>query len=331
MECPGVSSDARHETLVPCPRATPTCLTTSGVLDSIGNTPLMLMRRASADTGCAIYAKAEYLNPGGSIKDRIARFIIEEAEKRGELRKGSTILEVTSGNTGIGFSMMGAIKGYRVVIMMPKTVSEERRHMIQSFGAELHLLEELNRIQSAVKRTIEIAREDASIFLPSQFANPDNPRCHELTTGPEIIQQTGGKFDAFVMGVGTGGTLMGVGRAIRHAKVAARVVAVEPDESAVLSGDRPGHHGIQGLADGFIPEIVRQNEIDEVIRIRTEDAKAESLRLGREEGLLVGISAGANVLAATRLARRMGPGHTIVTVLPDRGERYLSLKTATPL
>jgi cysteine synthase A len=319
-------SAASAANVVACPRATPTCLVTSGVFDSIGDTPLMLLKRASAETGCTIYGKAEFLNPGGSIKDRIAKFIVDEAEKRGELRPGSTILEVTSGNTGIALSMIGAIKGYRVVIMMPKTVSAERRQMIRSFGAELHLLEELNRIHEAVKRTIEIARGDASVFLPSQFANPDNPRCHETTTGPEILRQTAGKFDAFVMGIGTGGTLMGVGRAIRKAGVAARVVAVEPDESAVLSGGPPGRHGIQGLADGFVPEIVRREEIDDVVRIRTEDAKAEALKLGREEGLLVGISAGANVLAAREVARRLGPGRTIVTVLCDRGERYLSLK-----
>jgi len=312
--------------MVECPREIPVCLTPSNVLDSIGNTPLMLMKRASEETECRIYAKAEYLNPGGSIKDRIAKAIIEGAERRGELKPGSTILEVTSGNTGIAMSMVGAIKGYRVVIMMPRTVSEERRHMIQSLGAELHLLEELLHIQAAVARTIELAKENRDIFLPSQFTNPDNALCHETTTGPEILHQTGGKLDAFVMGVGTGGTLMGVGRAIRKAGVKAKIVAVEPDESAVMSGDKPGRHGIQGLADGFIPDLIRLEEIDQIIRIKTEEARAMAKRLSREEGLLVGISAGANVLAATRLARQLGPGHTIVTMLPDRGERYLSLE-----
>ncbi len=321
-----IGSARTDERLIACPRPVPTCLATSGILDSIGCTPMVVLRGASEASGARVLAKAEYLNPGGSIKDRIARFIVQEAERRGELRPGSTILEVTSGNTGIAFAMVGAMKGYRVVLMMPKTVSEERRHMIQSFGAELHLLEELLRIQGAVRRSVEIAREDDSIFLPSQFANPDNPRCHELTTGPEILQQTGGRLDAFVMGIGTGGTLMGVGRALRAAGSAARVVAVEPDESAVLSGGAPGHHGIQGLADGFIPDVVRVDEIDEVVRVKTEDAKAMSQRLSREEGLLVGISAGANVIAATEIARRLGPASTVVTVLPDRGERYLSMK-----
>ncbi len=312
--------------VIACPKKNPVCLTESSTADSIGNTALIRLKRASEETGCTVYAKAEYLNPGGSIKDRIARFIILEAEKRGELKPGSSILEVTSGNTGIALAMIGAMRGYRVVIMMPKTVSEERRAMIESFGAELHLLEGLRRIQGAVQRSVEMAKKDPSIFLPSQFSNPDNLLCHELTTGPEIIQQTDGRFDAFVMGVGTGGTVMGVGRAIRKAKLKARVIAVEPDESAVMSGGKPGPHGIQGLADGFIPELVNLDEFDEVVRIKTKDAEAESRQLSREEGLLVGISSGANVLAAKKVAKKLGRGHTIVTVLPDRGERYLSLR-----
>ena len=313
--------------LVSCPRALPICLEPSEILDGVGNTPMVRLKRASAETGCTILAKAEFLNPGGSLKDRIAKFIIEEAERRGELKPGSTILEVTSGNTGIALAMLGAAKGYRVVVMMPRTVSEERRNMIRSFGAELHLLEELHRMQAAVGRAVELARENPAIFLPSQFSNGDNPRCHEETTGPEIIEQSRGRFDAFVMGIGTGGTLMGVGRAIRKRGIAARVVAVEPDESAVLSGDRPGCHGIQGLADGFIPEIVDPREIDEIVQIKTDDARTMSQRLAREEGLFVGISAGANTLAAMKTARRLGPGHTVVTVLPDRGERYLSIRS----
>jgi cysteine synthase A len=197
--------------------------------------------------------------------------------------------------------------------------------MIEFFGAELHLLEELHLIQAAVARSIELAKENPNIFLPSQFSNEDNPRCHEMTTGPEIIGQTEGKFAAFVMGVGTGGTLMGVGRAIRKEGIKARVVAVEPDESAVMSGDRPGPHGIQGLADGFIPDIIKLDEIDQIVRIKTEDARKMSQLLAEEEGLLVGISSGANVIAAQEIASEIGPGHTIVTALPDRGERYLSM------
>ncbi len=310
---------------VDCPRAVPTCLKPSAILDSIGDTPLVPLRAASEETGCRILAKAEYMNPGGSIKDRVARGMIERAELRGTLRPGMTIMEVTSGNTGIALAMVGAAKGYRVVVTMPKTVSEERRHMIRAFGAELRLLEELHRIQGAVAETKEMAKNDSSLFLPSQFENPDNPWTHQATTGREIIAQTGGSFDAFVMGVGTGGTLMGVSRAIRKARLAALVVAVEPDESPVLSGGRPGRHGIQGLADGFIPPIVNLAEMNEVVRVKTDDARAMAARLAREEGLLVGISSGANVVAATEVAKRLGPGRTVVTMLCDRGERYLSL------
>ncbi|MFQ6004013.1 MAG: PLP-dependent cysteine synthase family protein [Woeseia sp.] len=311
--------------LVECPRERPTCLTTSDVLDSIGCTLIIFLSGASRATGCRIYAKAEYMNPGGSIKDRIARAIILEAERRGELTPESTILEVTSGNTGIALSMVAAARGYRVSIVMPRSVSEERRRMIRALGAELHLIRELNDIRDAVKRTVEIAVREKHIFLPSQFSNPDNARCHETTTGPEIIRQLDGEVDAFVMGVGTGGTLMGVGRAMRKAGIGARIVAVEPDESAVMSGDRPGQHGIQGLADGFVPDLVDLEEIDTIVRVRTADAIDMSRRLSAEEGLLVGISAGANVLAAGRVACELGPGHTIATVLPDRGERYLSV------
>ena len=316
---------AIKENLVNCPRQTPTCLVTSDVLDSIGHTPLIRLRKASAETSCNIYAKAEFMNPGGSIKDRIARHIVLEAERRGELRPGSTIMEVTSGNTGIGFSMVGAMRGYKVVIVMPKTVSRERRSMIESFGAELRLLDEINDIQSAVRDTEELARGRDDIFLPRQFANLDNIEAHRTTTGPEILRQVRRPIDAFVMGVGTGGTVMGVGRALREHGSKARIVAVEPDESAVMSGDERGRHGIQGLADGFIPDIVNLEEIDQVARVRTPDAIELSRRMSHEEGLLVGISSGANVIGARQIAVELGPGHTIVTILPDRGERYLSM------
>ncbi|MCH9006291.1 MAG: cysteine synthase A [Proteobacteria bacterium] len=311
--------------LVACPRERPTCIDVSGVLDSIGYTPLILLKQASQATDCLIYAKAEYMNPGGSIKDRIAKHIILEAERRGDLKPGATILEVTSGNTGIALAMVGAIRGYHVVIMMPETVSKERRNMIESLGAELHLLKEINDIQAAVRRSVELAKTQPDIFLPNQFSNADNAACHEQTTGPEIIRQAEGNIAAFVMGVGTGGTLMGVGRALHRADVPALIIAVEPDESAVMSGDPPGRHGIQGLADGFIPDLINLEEIDQIVRVSTADAVAAAERLAREEGLLVGISSGANVLAATQVARELGPGNTMVTVLPDRGERYLSL------
>ena len=311
--------------LVCCPRPIPICRETSTLLDAIGNTPMIRLARASEESGCTVLAKCEFMNPGGSLKDRIAKHILEQAERRGALGPGCSILEVTSGNTGIALAMVGAAKRYRVVILMPKTVSEERRSMIRRFGAELVLIEELLHIGDAVRSTQELALRDSSIFLPSQFANADNPGCHEATTGPEILLQTNGRLDAFVMGVGTGGTLMGVGRALRRERSRARIVAVEPDESAVLSGGAPGPHGIQGLADGFIPPIVNLDEVDGIERVRTEDAIRAARRLATEEGVFVGVSSGANALAATAVARKLGPGHTVVTVLPDRGERYLSL------
>lgn len=310
--------------LVYCPRQTPTCLVTSEVYDSIGHTPLIRIRSASAVTRCNVFAKAEFMNPGGSIKDRIARHIIFEAEKRGELRPGSTIMEVTSGNTGIALAMVGAMRGYKVVIIMPGTVSRERRSMITSFGADLELLEEIGDMQGAIARSEQYAATHPNVFLPRQFSNPDNVETHRTTTGPEIMRQLNGEIDAFVMGVGTGGTVMGVGRALRKAGSRARIVAVEPEESAVMSGGEPGPHGIQGLADGFIPALVNLDEIDQVVRISTRDAIDAAHRIGVEEGLLVGISSGANVLAATRVAAQLGPGHNVVTVLCDRGERYLS-------
>jgi cysteine synthase A len=315
--------NAQHH-LVYCPRQTPTCLVTSEVFDSIGHTPLIRLKGASKKTGCNIFAKAEFMNPGGSIKDRIARHIVFEAEKRGELEEGATIMEVTSGNTGIALAMVGAMRGYRVVVVMPRTVSVERRSMITSFGAELELLEDIDDMQDAIQHAEEYAASHSNVFLPRQFANPDNIEAHRTTTGPEILRQLNGEIDAFVMGVGTGGTVMGVGRALRKAGSRARIVAVEPYESAVMSGDAPGHHGIQGLADGFIPALVNLDEIDQIVRIPTQRAIDAAQQIGVEEGLLVGISSGANVLAAVQVADELGPGHNIVTVLCDRGERYLS-------
>ncbi len=300
-------------------------VTRPGILQYIGRTPLLEISRVVPE-GCAtILAKAEFMNPGGSVKDRIARFIVECAEERGQLKSGSTILEVTSGNTGIAFAMVGAEKGYRVRIMLPRSASVERRKMIESFGAELELIDSLLHITDARKEAEERARRDPSIFLPRQFENKDNPRGHEVTTGAEILAQAGPDVDAFVMGVGTGGTLMGVARALRRVNRKVRIVAVEPAESAVMSGEEPGCHGIQGLADGFIPEIVDMSAIDQVIAIRTDDAIDMAMRLSREEALFVGISAGANILAANYVGQELGPEKKVVTILPDRGERYLSV------
>ncbi len=292
---------------------------------SIGNTPLLQLRRVTPANAATVLAKAEFMNPSGSLKDRIAKYMIERAEERGELRPGSTILEVTSGNTGIGLAMVGAEKGYRVIIVMPKCTSVERRRMIQAFGAELELIEDLSAIDDARKQTRERARRDTKIWLPRQFENQDNPRCHFETTGPEILRDAGSDVDAFLMGVGTGGTLMGVAKALRQANPRVKIIAVEPAEGSVLLGEPFAEHGIQGIGDGFIPEIVDVSKIDRIVKVSTADAAAMAKQLAREEGLFAGISAGANVAAALVVAQELGPGKKVVTLLPDRGERYLSV------
>ena len=291
----------------------------------IGTTPLLELKRITPVEGAAILAKAEFVSPGGSLKDRIAKYMIERAEERGELRPGSTILEVTAGNTGIGLAMVGAEKGYRVVIFTPRCTSEERRRMMLAFGAELELIEDLAAIDSARKETRERARRDTKIWLPRQFENLDNPRCHFETTGQEIISQAGKGVDAFVMGVGTGGTLMGVAKALKQVNPKVQIIAVEPAEGSVLLGEPFGEHGIQGIADGFIPEIVDVSKIDRIVKVSTSDSIEMAKRLAREEGLCVGISAGANVKAAQQVAAELGQGKKVVTILPDRGERYLSV------
>jgi cysteine synthase A len=299
-------------------------VTEKTVLDQIGNTPLIkLPKLTSADSG-NIWAKAEHMNLGGSLKDRIALHILRRAEQQGVLRKDSIVLEVSSGNTGIAFSMIGAALDYKVRIMLPRSVSLERRSMITCYGAELDLIDSVLHIEDAIKLTEEMAERDSKIFLPRQFSNPHNPECHYLTTGVEILAQFPERIDAFVMGVGTGGTLMGVGRRLREVYPEVRIVAVEPIESAVMSGRPPGCHGIQGFADGFIPTIVNLDEVDDIVPISTDDATQMAHELARSEGLLVGVSAGANTLAAIEVARKLGPDTNIITILPDRGERYFS-------
>ncbi len=291
----------------------------------IGNTPLLELRRLAPPDAATVLAKAEFMNPSGSLKDRIAKYMIDRAEERGELRPGSTILEVTSGNTGIGLSMVGAEKGYRVVIVMPKCTSMERRQMIKAFGAELELIEDLSAIDDARKNTRDRARKDPRIWLPRQFENHDNPRCHYETTAQEIIRDAGKDVDAFLMGVGTGGTLMGVAKALKEVNPKVQIIAVEPAEGSVLLGEPFADHGIQGIADGFIPEIVDVAKIDRIVKVSTSNAIDMAKRLSKEEALFVGISAGANVKAALQVAAELGPGKKVVTLLPDRGERYLSL------
>jgi cysteine synthase A len=289
---------------------------TTSILDLIGNTPLLRL------PGERILGKAEFLNPGGSIKDRIALAMIEGAERRGVLRRDAIIVEPTSGNTGIGVALVGRLKGYRVRIVMPEGMSEERKKIIRALGAELVLTPDSESIGGAVERVRAMAAEDPRVFVPQQFENPDNPEVHYRTTAAEIWAQLDGEVDCFVAGIGSGGTLQGVGQCLRERRPGVRIVAVEPHGVSALLGHEPGLHAIQGIGDGFIPAILDTGLIDDVIEVSDEDAVETTRALGRDAGLLVGTSSGANVWAARRMAERL-PGN-IVTVLPDRAERYFS-------
>ncbi len=289
---------------------------TDNILDLIGNTPLVRLK------GENIWAKAEFLNPGGSIKDRVALAMIEGAERDGKLKADSIIMEPTSGNTGIGVALVGRLKGYRVRIVMPDGMSEERKKLIRGLGAELVLTPDVEGIIGAVNRVRQMAAEDPRIYVPQQFENPDNPRVHYEETAHELWRQTGGDIACFVAGVGSGGTLQGVGKFLKERKPKARIVAVEPKNVSALLGHEPGLHQIQGIGDGFVPPILDVSLVDEVVEVTDEDAIETTRQLGRDHGLLVGISSGANVWAARQMAGRLDGN--IVTVLPDRAERYFS-------
>jgi len=292
-------------------------------LDQIGSTPLVRLNRISDPKMATVWGKIEGMNPGGSVKDRIALAMIDQAEKDGKLRPGDTIVEPTSGNTGIGLSLVGAARGYKVILTMPDTMSLERRRLLGAYGAELALTPGSLGMRGAIEKAEEIARAK-KYFMPQQFSNPANPKAHENTTGPEILKALEGRVDAFVAGVGTGGTITGVGHVLRARNPEVHIVAVEPADSPVLSGGDPGPHPIQGIGAGFIPEILDTGIYDEVMTVTGEDATRTSRRLARDEGLFVGISAGANVFAAMKVARKLGAGKNVVTILCDTGERYLS-------
>ncbi len=291
------------------------------ILDTIGNTPLVSLKKL---TGLNIFAKAEYLNPGGSIKDRVAKHMINQAEAKGYLKPGMTIMEPTSGNTGIGIALAGRQKGYRVVIVMPANMSEERKKIISALGAELILTDAKDSIAGAVAEVKQQKAKDPKIFVPQQFENPDNPQIHYLTTAPEIWEQMGAKVDIFVSGLGSGGTLGGVGRFLKEKNPLARVIAVEPKNVSALLGHEPGLHKIQGIGDGFIPSVLDVSLIDDVIEVTDDDAIHTARDLAKVLGILVGTSSGANVWAAVRMAEKYGANQRIATILPDRVERYFS-------
>jgi cysteine synthase A len=301
------------------------CQLTRSPLDLIGSTPVVRLRRLPQldGVGAEVWAKLESLNPGGSVKDRICLSMVEAAERDGHLRPGGTIIEPTSGNTGIGLALVAAVKGYRLVLTMPDTMSEERRSLLVGYGATLVLTPDTKGMHGAIRRAEQLLTEHPDWYMPQQFTNPANPEVHRRTTAVEILQQLP-RLDAFVAGVGTGGTITGVGEVLRAARRDVWITAVEPAASAVLSGGEAGYHGIQGIGAGFVPEILDTSIYDEVMTVSDDEAATHTRALARFEGLLVGISSGAACAAAIRVGRKLGRGAVVLTVFPDTGERYLT-------
>jgi len=295
-------------------------------IDLIGTTPMVRINKISGLAGGNVYAKMESFNPGGSIKDRICLSMIEAAEKAGKIHPGDTIVEPTSGNTGIGLALVAAVKGYKAILVMPESMSTERFGLLSSFGAEVILTPAIDGMKGSIIEAERLLKENPGYFMPDQFSNPANPEVHRKTTGPEIWDALNGEIAAFVAAVGTGGTITGVGELLKERKKSIKIIAVEPASSPVLSGGSPGPHKIQGIGAGFIPKVLNRGIIDEVIPVTDDEAFETAKLLAKEEGLMVGISSGANVFAAMKVAKRLGAGKNVVTVLPDTGERYISIE-----
>ncbi len=296
----------------------------NSVVDLIGQTPIVKLNRLTDESSADVYLKLEYMNPGSSVKDRIALAMIEAAEQSGDLKPGSTLIEPTSGNTGIGLAMVAAAKGYKAILVMPETMSLERRNLLRAYGAELVLTPGPEGMGGAIRKAEELAKENG-YFLPQQFKNVSNPEVHRNTTGPEIVAAFGDEgLDAFIAGIGTGGTITGAGEVLKEKYKDIKIYAIEPTDSPVLSGGKPGPHKIQGLAAGFIPEILNTEVYDEIIQVTTEQAFEHARKAGKEEGILGGISSGAAIYAALKVAKELGKGKKVLAVIPSNGERYLS-------
>lgn len=297
--------------------------TAQSVVELIGSTPVVKLNRSVPENSADVYLKLEYFNPAKSVKDRIALAMVEDAEKKGILQPGGTIVEPTSGNTGIGLAMVAAAKGYKLIVTMPETMSLERRNLLRAYGAELVLTPGPEGMKGAIAKAEELAKEHG-YFMPQQFENYANPEIHRLTTGPEIVKQMGDQLDGFVAGIGTGGTITGAGQVLREHYPNIKIVAVEPKDSPVLSGGKPGPHKIQGIGAGFVPRVLNTEIYDEIIQVTTEEAFAAARKVARLEGILGGISAGAAMHAAFKVAKELGPGKRVLAIVPDNGERYLS-------
>ena len=296
------------------------------ITEGIGKTPLVQLNRLSPEDGATIYGKVEFFNPGGSVKDRICLNMINEAEEAGRLKPGGTIVEPTSGNTGIGLALVAAVRGYKLILVMPESMSLERASLLSSYGAQLILTPAWDGMKGSIKEAESIVAQNPDYFMPDQFSNPANPAMHKKTTALELWDALDGKIDAFVAAVGTGGTITGCGEVFKQRNPAIKVIAIEPAGSPVLSGGEAGPHKIQGIGAGFVPKVLNRSILDDIIRVTDDQAYQTTKLLAKKEGLLVGISAGANVFAAQHVAKELGPGKNVVTVLCDTGERYLSVE-----